>query len=400
VNSRIRLILRFLLLSVAAIVPLEAEETQDQAIAVLKAADAEVMLDSKGNAISVTIPFSVTVVPRVTNDDLAHLRALPFLKQLKLHQCANITNDGMRHLSGLNSLESLELSMTNVTEAGLDHCKGLTALETLFIGNLKGAEVTGRALTYFRDSKALKAVTIEPAFGVTDEDLQHLCLFPKLRTVNLAPGAFGDKGLVYIGELPELAELNIAFSTVSGPGLVHLRNLPHLTKLDLSGCKMWDIGLMQVEYLRNLKSLDLSSAFANFDILDRIESKNPSLKIIRPAGVADEQAPLYSLRQMGSVHATFGNDKRLSALTIIGTAGIRDSSLRFDLGVLKKFPSLKKLSIRESNPPIISDHSVPNLVSLKGLMTLELIGTTLTPAGIQALKDGLPACHVTVMGFQ
>lgn len=82
----------------------------------------------------------------VTDDDLAHLKVLPWLAHLSLAD-TGITDAGLEHLKGLSGLESLDLSGTKVTGAGLEHLKRLPRLRTVV---LRRTSVTDADLDKFR----------------------------------------------------------------------------------------------------------------------------------------------------------------------------------------------------------------------------------------------------------
>jgi hypothetical protein len=113
---------------------------------------------------------------RVRDADLAHLHALPELRDLSLAE-TNISDEGLAHLRGLTYLQKLDLRGTRITDKGLAYLRGLGEL---------------RDLDLFRTQ-------------VTDQGLQHLKGLFKLETLNLFRTQATEAGIKELqGALPAL----------------------------------------------------------------------------------------------------------------------------------------------------------------------------------------------------
>jgi hypothetical protein len=82
---------------------------------------------------------------KVTDDDLAKLKALTGLKTLDLAR-APITDAGMKHLAELKDLESLTLGVQPITDDGIMELKGLTNLKLLRCAATKVTKAGAEAL--------------------------------------------------------------------------------------------------------------------------------------------------------------------------------------------------------------------------------------------------------------
>ena len=67
---------------------------------------------------------------KVTDDHLATVSALRYLREILLDRCS-ITDAGLKRLSGLNQLESVSVRYTQVSNAGLTTFSAMPSLECL-----------------------------------------------------------------------------------------------------------------------------------------------------------------------------------------------------------------------------------------------------------------------------
>ena len=102
----------------------------DQALAKLKILGAQVVFDKKSPGSPVV---EIILPPRVTDQDLVHLKRLITLQRLEL-SAARITDAGLANLQNLTNLKYLGLNQTDITDAGLEHLKKMAKLQTLGLG--------------------------------------------------------------------------------------------------------------------------------------------------------------------------------------------------------------------------------------------------------------------------
>jgi hypothetical protein len=105
----------------------------------------------------------------LTNDGLAHVKALPKVVELNLKD-TQVTDDGLAQIAGLGTLVRLHLEQTKITDAGLAHLKDLGNLEYL---NLYGTPVTDAGLEHLKPLAKLKKLYVWQT-QVTDEGIAKL----------------------------------------------------------------------------------------------------------------------------------------------------------------------------------------------------------------------------------
>jgi hypothetical protein len=186
----------------------------------------------------------------VTDDDLAHLKALPQLKELGLALTPRITDAGLEHLKGLTELNYIALGETGVTDAGMANLKGLAQLEHLFMG---GNKIGDAGLANLRGLTQLRELSVKED-KVTDAGLTNLEPLVHLQYLSLYGDNFTDAGLQHLAGLNELCSLTVTSKRVSDAGLIQLKRLFHLKKVYLKGSLVTDAGLQHLRLDRKITS--------------------------------------------------------------------------------------------------------------------------------------------------
>jgi tRNA A-37 threonylcarbamoyl transferase component Bud32 len=109
-------------------------------------------------------------VTRVTNDGLAPLAQLRMLRSLDIGNLDWLSDDGLRHLSGLRNLQTLQIHNTHVGDAGMAHLKDLTRLNTLYLYNTM---VTDRGLAHLHGLRNLSTLHLK-GLTLSDEAVNAL----------------------------------------------------------------------------------------------------------------------------------------------------------------------------------------------------------------------------------
>ena len=89
--------------------------------------------------------------PQITDAGLAHLKELPNLRRLSLHQRHNartmfITDAGLAHVADLQQLQDLRITWVPFTDAGLDRLREMPNLERVLLYKTKATEAGVRRL--------------------------------------------------------------------------------------------------------------------------------------------------------------------------------------------------------------------------------------------------------------
>ncbi len=220
---------------------------------------------------------------RMASGCLAHLEALPALRDLFLHDNGfggkalaplarlpqleslgfgtnPVHDDDLAHLSGLVNLTFLELERTEITGAGLVHLEGLSKLEILRIERRPIGDVGMASIGKLTNLRELNLDLWEEGPRITDEGAAHLRGLTRLVEVDLGRHDLTDASLVHFAGMADLGKLDLAQNErIVGPGLAHLKGLARLKELDLSGTGVGDDVLPVLLSLTSLKSLDLES---------------------------------------------------------------------------------------------------------------------------------------------
>jgi hypothetical protein len=135
----------------------------------------------------------------------------------------------------------------------LDHIQAFSKLRWL---HLENAKVSPAGMKVLEGLGHLEEVTMCGS-NVTDEGLWHLNQLTKLRSLQLGATAITDDGMRHLSQLKELEFLDFCVTKIEGSGLRHLRGLPRLKTLWLASTKLTDESLMQLEPLVQLEQLIL-----------------------------------------------------------------------------------------------------------------------------------------------
>ena len=183
----------------------------------------------------------------LTEETIETLAAKPRLKRLDL-QDSSIDDDDLARLAGLRELEWVNLAATlvktpqkpGVSDDGLDHVAEWKKLRTL---NLHGLPVTDEGIGKLGSLPALESLQLGGT-RVTGEGLQGM---RNLRWLRLDATAVTDDDLQFVGELRKLEQLYLDSTGISDAGLKHLEGLKRLRVLNLHNTKVTPAG---VEALR------------------------------------------------------------------------------------------------------------------------------------------------------
>lgn len=156
--------------------------------------------------------------------------------------------------------------------------------------------------------------------------------------------------------LPRLRSLSLQSSSLTDRHLQHLRGCVALASLDLSATSIEGSGLAELHGLPQLKELAVSDQPCSPELL--------------PEAIA-----IPTVTSLWLIRLEAFSTESLAALA--GASQLRD--LKF------------------MNVPV-DDRAVEHLLQAKGLRSLYLLDTSISPEGVQRLKQGLPNCRVVCSG--
>ena len=231
---------------------------------------------------------------------------------------------------------------SRVTDNDLARFGRLSALQRLQLYDTP--KITVRGTSHLAPLKSLKWVVVD-----TREPCIHH--FRNSSLVHFA-GHLDNESLKLLCAHRELRILSM--NRADSTQLMPLAGLPQLQNLQLSGGSISDADLEAITHLKHLRTLQFKSCNLNisgFTILDSL----PSLKFLRTRGC--------EFADVASIVKTISSLTRLATLDLNGNLQVTDREL----------------------------HHLHSLTKLSGI---DLTGTSITPAGVDALKKALPNCNV------
>ncbi|MGH7140696.1 MAG: leucine-rich repeat domain-containing protein [Pirellulales bacterium] len=185
---------------------------------------------------------------------------------------------------------------------------------------------------------------------ITDSGIPHLTALRWLSGLDLSGTRVS--GATFAQLPPSLTNLRLARSAVTDESLKHLAKLPWLDALHFTDTRIGDAGVANLAGAIRLQSLDVSGTQVTDAALASIARNHPSVQRI---------------------------ELRRTRITAAGLAHLTAS------------PKLYALVLRDCT---IGDEAIEALIRCRSLRTLDLIGTRVTPAGVDHLRDALPDCFV------
>ena len=129
-----------------------------------------------------------------TDEDLAHLKALPKLRELNFRFPAPVTDAGMAHLKELTQLQKLYLwDGSQLTDAGMANLAGMTRMQSLILSN--GTQITDNGLAHLKGMTRLQVLALMGCGQITDAGLEHLAGLKQLRKLSFANSQITDDGV-------------------------------------------------------------------------------------------------------------------------------------------------------------------------------------------------------------
>lgn len=187
-----------------------------------------------------------------------------------------LTDRDLAHLSGLSDLEELSIysQYAPITDEALVHLAGLTRLKRLDLGR---TEITTAGLRHLQNMKELEDLTIDSP-RITD--LGPISRLPRLRLLMIVNSATNDAEFAALAQANNLVSLTLLHMKVTEAGLDALRDLKNLKVISAWDTPITDAGLKHL---------------AGFPYLEHLAISGPE---ITPAGVAEfrEANPRISIR--------------------------------------------------------------------------------------------------------
>jgi Leucine-rich repeat (LRR) protein len=366
----------------------------------------------------------------------------------------SIREEDIRRLSAATGLWRFAADGRQLSEAGVARLAEFQGLRELSIGNLQHGDDCARRLAELRDLTLLDVT----GSHLSDAGFELLAKLTPLRELGLSGTGIGDTGLALLRPLRNLKVLRLADGGITNLGLNSLRSFHDLESLDLSGTKVDDAGIAQLKELPKLRRLCLNATRVTDVAIDSIASCRLLFQLeLRGARVSSNGRAALEKFLPGS-QLQWSEPNRTAAESVLGAGGTVRVRTRAasDERVVEKLGGLpagyflltsvqlaragklpadlpeKLTALRDPEfdgltavdlaivgldakavdgvlqvlPATIVDLSLAGTRTgdaqarvcaerLKHLLRVDLSGTQVTAAGIDALRTALPNCNVS-----
>ena len=263
---------------------------------------------------SLTTPFVLDLSgTSISDEGLAPVAGLRYLKSLRLNLCGQITDASLKSLASSANLRVLQLTGTEITDLGLarlakskslvalnlETCDRLTDKACTSIGKMKQLEAliikkTGFEPQRFSDQglqalSGLKCLKLLNLYGnrIKNDGLAHLAGMRELEELDLSLLWIDDQALKHVAKLPKLRRLSLLFSegfagpTITNAGVDNIGQLRQLRSLNLVGAKITDAGLPRLSSLKQLEELQLVNSKTTSAGVAKLRKSLPNCRILR-----------------------------------------------------------------------------------------------------------------------
>lgn len=281
---------------------------------------------------------------------------------------------------GANEIQELVLGNKAIDDPALTSIRKLIGLGSLTIGD---SQVTDSGLASLEPLTKLEFLCLDFR-QLTDDGLVHLYNMKSLITLLIDRTHCTGAGMVNLKGLTKLECLKIEgipqFASTSirgfGTGIGALKVLPHLSNLEIMDATIGDkdlAALAEFPALINLKVTVAGADNPSLSSLDRLCSRELRLSLA-----------LIGVSDAGLAHLACLTPRSLSITSnSVSDAGMAYLGNLTSLGFLDLFASSK-----------VGDAGLAYLKELSGLRFLSINGTSITPTGLNALKQALPNCRI------
>jgi Leucine-rich repeat (LRR) protein len=253
---------------------------------------------------------------------------------------------------------------------------------------------------------------------VDDVEMVDLAKLPKLQKLDLSHTRISDEGMLNLKPATQIQDLNLYYSEwITDQGISAIKNWKNLKHLDVRGTRISNGTLEIVSHMPQLESLDISNTQVTEDGMDALIALtslkqlsigqgrlNGDLGFLRmlptlvslDIGGAKPTPPDMGGGRRGAAPVQPLSQNTMQALLELknlhqlrlGFSGITAPELK----QLSALQGIEKLGLQEC--PRVDDAAAAELASWKGLKYVDLQGTKVTDAGVDALRKAKPGLVV------
>lgn len=298
-------------------------------------------------------------------------------------------------LEGKKSPEKKEISMKDediLASLAFEWNISLKEVKKMDTFHSPYSDINDENLKHLHLLPKLKTVTILGCAGITDAGMKYLSLCKNLEEAHLSQVPITDKGIDNLSGCSSLKKLWIDRTKVSGKGLKKISELKKLEWIRLNGLSLTNSSIEELKSLTNLKYFEASgtvitdrlcsifAAWKNLNLLDLSSTKISSEPL-------KELSVLKKLQTLRLDNADIHDDiwKNISGFSALENLSVSETKLT-GKGA-SAISSLKKLIHLNLNKTDVSDENISEISSLKSLRVLELEKTKITDKSVPVLKN-------------
>jgi len=171
----------------------------------------------------------------------------------------------------------------NLSDEALQYLVGFPRLRILLLSDTQASDSSMRHLAQL---KRLERLYMWDAVNVGDAGVAHLSTLRRLRYIHLTTSQITDKSLEAFARMPMLEGLCLQFNRFSDQGLKHLSRMDKLENLWVCGREgetnqITDSGLNQLENLQKLNELGIQSTLVTDAGVEEFLKAVPDCKVTR-----------------------------------------------------------------------------------------------------------------------
>jgi len=236
-----------------------------------------------------TIPVAASV-PKLSENDLAFLSAMPSLRDLRL-MGLGLSDQALTRLRGHAALEILDLSSNKkITGSGLVNLHAATGLKQLLLAN---TSVDEQHLAALEKLPALEALNLSAAPNLTDKGVETIVKLKGLKELGLRGAKVGDASAEKLASLSELERLDLDSTKVTDGGVAKLAGLTKLNYIGLGNTAVTDSVVDTLAQMKQLATINLTRTKISPESIQRLRDALPGRVITAPAGLPrDPNSPI------------------------------------------------------------------------------------------------------------
>jgi eukaryotic-like serine/threonine-protein kinase len=218
----------------------------------------------------------------LTDADLAFLRNLRELVDLRLKGVTGVTDKTLLLLADHEQLEAIDLSGTRVTGSGLAALAKSKDFKSLSLS--PATQLESQHVQTIGSFTGLSELDLSGSRNIADGDLAFLGKLSRLQRLGLGRIKISDESVAVIAALEHLEHLGLNETGIHDANVAVLSRLPRLRSIDLSNNRALTDGCIgSLVHMKQLRSVDLRGTGLQMGAIQRLRTEIPGIQIVPPA---------------------------------------------------------------------------------------------------------------------